>query len=415
MAWIRLVCFAAVTLTTMNSLAADWPSFRGPGAQSKALQDAVPTIWSVEDGTNVAWTADVPGRGVSGPIVVDGKVIVTSSDGPKEDRVHVTAFDEATGKQLWHRQFWATGRTHFHPMSANATPTPASDGKRVFAFYSSNDLICLDLDGNVQWMHGLVLDHPKLGNDVGMSSSPAVVDGVVVVQCESQGDSFAAGFDTATGQQRWLVDRPKQALWASPIPVEENANGSPAIILQSMYGVSLHDPHTGSELWQQKHSCAAISSCAIDDGKLYVPGGSLTAFALDNSGNQEPLWDSAQLKPSSPSPLIIDDKVYVIGSAGILVCGDAATGEVVWRRRLGGQFWATPVAVGKHLICINAEGTAYVVDRLDKGKVISENKFNESILGSPAVANNALFVRGYKTLWKIAPSGVAAKSEVEAR
>ena len=112
----------------------DWPMFRGPGGRSVGQAVDLPVEWSVADGKNVAWQADLPGRGVSGPIVVDGKVFVTASSGPNRDRLHVVAFDAGSGKQLWHRQFWATGKSLCHGTSANAAPTPASDGERIFAF-----------------------------------------------------------------------------------------------------------------------------------------------------------------------------------------------------------------------------------------------------------------------------------------
>ena len=413
---ITSITLAAVLLGSCSALASEWPTFRGAGGRSVAMEDAVPTVWAVEDGTNVAWTADIPGRGVSGPIVVGGKVIVTASSGPNEDRLHVLAFDETTGQQLWHRQFWATGRTLFHPTMANATPTPASDGEHVFAFYSSNDLMSLDLDGNLLWMRGLVLDHPKLGNDVGMSSSPTVAAGAVVVQCESQGDSFAAAFDAVTGAPRWMIDRPRTAQWASPSAIDEENGCVPAVVLQSADGVSLHDPVSGSPLWHRKHSCASIASAVVEGGRLFVPGDNITMFSIQDglSDADAPIWSSAPLRPSSPSPVIVDNRVYVIGSAGVLVCGNADTGKVEWRRRLGGQFWATPVAVGNHLICINSEGTAFVVDRHGDGKILAENKFSAEMLGSPAIANNALFARSHKKLWKIAASGVAIRPALQA-
>src|SRR5688500_2311713 len=113
--------------------AADWLQFRG--SDNRGVADAAPpTEFSATD--KVAWKAPLPGSGVSGPIVIGDRVVVTASSGPvKQDRLHVLCFDAKNGKELWQRQFWATGRPYHHPTSANAAPTPARDGERNFAFY----------------------------------------------------------------------------------------------------------------------------------------------------------------------------------------------------------------------------------------------------------------------------------------
>ena len=122
---------------------ADWPQFRGPNSNSVSRDSQPPLEWS--ENQNVAWKVELPGRGPSSPIVVGGRVIVTCSSGILQNRLHVLCFDSRSGKKLWERQFWATGRTLSHVSSANAAPTPASDGKQIYPFYSSNDLVCLDI------------------------------------------------------------------------------------------------------------------------------------------------------------------------------------------------------------------------------------------------------------------------------
>ena len=226
--------------------AADWPQFRGFQSNSVS-RDKQPPVWSETE--NIAWKAELPGRGVSSPIVVNNRVVVTCSSGVNQDRMHVVCFDAASGKQLWERQFWATGRTLTHSLSANAAPTPASDGKLVFAFYSSNDLACLDLDGNLKWFRGLAHDYPSAGNDVGMSSSPVVIGNTVIVQIENQGDSFAAGIDTATGETRWRIDRDRLASWASPIAMRGKTPAEDVVLLQSANFLTAHDPRDGKQLW----------------------------------------------------------------------------------------------------------------------------------------------------------------------
>ena len=119
---------AVVVMLVASHIAggADWPQFRGTASNSVSGENVKvqpPTEWSDADGKNIAWKAKLPGRGPASPIVVGNKVIVTASSGVNQERLHVLCFDAATGKQLWERQFWATGRTLSHPSSANAAPT----------------------------------------------------------------------------------------------------------------------------------------------------------------------------------------------------------------------------------------------------------------------------------------------------
>jgi len=388
-------------LAGATSSAGDWPQFRGPGAASLASDAQPPVAWSETE--NTAWRIDLPGRGPSSPIVVRDRVLVTATSGFRHDRLHVLCFAAADGKPLWERQFWATGRTATHSSISGAAPTPASDGQHVFAFFSSNDLFCLDLDGNLVWYRGLGYDYPKAGSDVGMASSPLVADGVVVVQLENQSDSFAAGLDAATGETRWRVERPARSSWTSPIALPGAGRRKSAVLLQSTSYVTAHDVQTGDELWRFSEPVAGISSSVFCNGWLLVPMRGLTALRFSEESNApEIVWDANRMRPGSSSPLIHDGRVYVISNANVR-CGDAKTGELLWFVRLKGTHWATPVLAGGHLYCVNQDGDMQVVRVGDKeGEVVAENRFGETIHATPAVAGDALYVRSDKHLWKIA-------------
>lgn len=390
-----------LVLAGTPSAAGDWPQFRGPGALSSAPDARPPVTWNERQ--NIAWRIDLPGRGPSSPIVVRDRVLVTATSGFRHDRLHVLCFAAVDGQPLWERQFWATGRTATHSSISGAAPTPASDGQHVYAFFSSNDLFCLDLDGNLVWYRGLSYDYPKAGSDVGMASSPLVVDGVVVVQLENQSDSFAAGLDAASGETRWRVERPARSSWTSPIALPGLGRRKTAVILQSSSCVTAHDVQTGDELWRFTEPVAGISSSVFRDGWLLVPMRGLTALRFsDESNAPEIVWDANRMRPGSPSPLIHDGRVYVINNANVR-CGDAKTGELLWFVRLKGTHWATPVLAGGHLYCVNQDGEMQVVRVGDKeGEVVAENRFDETMHATPAVAGDALYVRSDKHLWKIA-------------
>lgn len=391
-------CFTmACGLLTLTG--ADWLQFRGSSSNS-VVDTTLPKSWSETE--NLAWTAELPGRGPSSPIVVDRRVVVTCSDGVRHDRLIVLCFDTQTGGELWRRQFWATGRTYSHPSSANAAPTPASDGQAIFAFFSSNDLIALDLDGQLLWYRGLAYDYPKAGNDVGMSSSPVVIGDTVVVQVENQGDSFAAGIDTATGETRWRVERTRRANWTSPAVLPGAGVRPDLVLLQSPDGLSGHDVRSGKELWRFDEVCDTIASPVPAGDRVYFAGGGLTALDFnDQSPAPQLAWQSNRLRPDSASNVVWGERVLAL-NGGILKCGDAADGETLWQLRIGGKHWATPVIADGYLYCVNDAGDAHVVKLNDeRGEIVGTARFPEGIQGTPAVADGAMYVRSDRHLWKI--------------
>lgn len=397
--WLTLfvgmsACFA--------SAAADWRQFRGTDNNSVAGDVRLPTQWSEQE--NVAWKSPLPARGVSSPIVVGDAVIVTASSGFKQDRLYVSCYDAATGARRWQREFWATGRTVCHPTSANAAPTPASDGERIYAFFSSNDLICLDLDGNLLWLRGLTYDFPTAANDVGMASSPVVAGETVVVQIECEGNSFAAGIDALTGETRWQSPRPAQQNWTSPAVWRGGNGGADVVLLQSGDRLTAHEPASGEIIWEYPGNCAGIASPLAQGDTVYVPADGMTALKFPEPKKPQVAWSENKLGAGSASALIHDGKLYVLNSAGAMTCGDATSGEVLWRSRLKGSFWATPVLAGQYLYCVNQEGLAQVMDVAD-GKVVAENSFGEPVMGTPAIAHDALYVRTDGQLWKIENRG----------
>ena len=386
------------TFTIANPSYADWKQFRGDDQRNASPASEVPAEWTDAE---ISWKADLPGRAASSPIVVGDKVITTSASGYRNDRLHVAAFDESTGKQLWHRQFWATGRTLTHPYSSVAANTPASDGKYVYAFFSSNDLACLDLDGNLVWYRGITHDYPTAANDVGMSASPVIVGDVVVVQVENEVNSIAMGLDKATGKELWKVDRPKAMCWTSPGVVE--SDGKELVLLQSSTYMSAHDPSTGKEAFRYGEGCSTIVSPVAIGSEMYIRSGDGINKVVRKGTTKETevVWSQPKLSPSAASPVIHDGLIYTVNRAGVVCAASADDGEVAWQQRLKGPFWATPVLAGDKLFCFNDEGVCQVIQLGDEPEVIASNEIGDKVLGSPAVSGNALFVRSEKHLWKI--------------
>ncbi|MEZ6146208.1 MAG: PQQ-binding-like beta-propeller repeat protein [Planctomycetaceae bacterium] len=396
-----ILCLCAV-LTLTISAGADWRQFRGNDADGLSSV-TVPTDWS--NGAPIAWSAELVGRGLASPIIVNGQVVVTASSGPSQERLHVLSFDADTGELQWERQFWATGRTACHPKTCVAAPTPASDGERIFAFYSSNDVVCLDLDGNLLWYRGLTHDYPNASNSLGMASSPVVADATLIVMVENDAESFTTGLDTATGETRWRLDRPRAANWTSPVIMTDEADGSLHVLIQSSKGVVAVNPKTGEESWNYQDGASTTPSSVVSGEVVFVPSNGVTALKVGESNPSVPeiLWNEGGLQPGTSSLTAADGRLYLINRGGVLASVNQKTGERLWQLRLKGNFSGSPVIAGKNLFTFNEDGEGFAVELGDEeGKIVGTHELGETILCTPAIADGAIYVRSDGHLWKIA-------------
>ena len=391
----------ALILITPTAQGTDWLEFRGKDHQANANGASLPKSLTEED--NVAWRVELPARGPAGPIIVGDRVIVTSSggEGRQQDRMHINCYSTETGEELWHHQFWATGRPFSHPTSANAAPTPASDGERIYAFFSSNDLVCLDLDGQLLWFCGLTYDYPKAANDVGMSSSPTLAGDVVVVQIENQGDSFVAGLDKLTGETLWRQPRNQSAAWASPIAYQ--VDGVDHVLVLGRDGATGYRARDGEIAFKLAGSGSTVSSAVNLGDKLLLPFDGLTLIDPTKMTDGQPtvLWNSSRLRPSNTSPVIDGDTGYLLSSNGVLTSCDLTDGSKGFQARVEGNYWSTPVVANGFLYAFSQQGAAKIVKLGEEPEVVSEIDLGETILASPAVNEDSLFIRTDNALWKL--------------
>ena len=387
--------------TSSSALAADsenWLGFRGDGTSASA---SAPSEIKVGEGGNVAWKVAMPGKSVAGAIVVGDRVITTSSGGQEGEQLFITAVSLSTGKKLWEQSFRATGRPFCHPTSANAAPSPVSDGERIYAFYSSNDLICLSLEGDLLWYRGLGFDYPKAGNDIGMASSPIIAEGAIVAQVEAQGDSFAIGIDAATGMNLWRMARPRQSNWSSPVAINR-PDESVEVVMQSGSNIVGVDPRRGNVKWIIEEGADKIASGTPAGNYLLLPGSEMMALNIGESATTpEVMWRNSRLSPRNASAVLNDDRFYSL-KGSVLVAGTVADGEQVWQKRLSGLggTWATPVAAGGRIYIFDQSGVGLVVeDQGDSAETILEVDLGEPVLASPAIAGGKLIVRTNNSLF----------------
>ena len=398
-------CILALALASLPfpALASDWPQFRGPDSTGTAADATIPAKPKID------WTAPLPGRGLASPIIIGKKVFVTCSSGPRQERLHVFCFDFDDGAKVWERQLKATGRTMSHPKTSIAACTPCSDGKRVFALFSSNDLAAFDLDGNLLWLRGLTVDYPNVSNSLGMASSPIVVGETLVTVIENDSESYTVGIDVKTGRNLWKLDRPKAANWSSPVPWRADAKSAAIVVLQSSKGLTGVDPVSGSVLWNYTEGASTSSSSVVAQGVIFSPSNGITALSPQANGSApEQLWRSKQLNPATISPVVLDGKLFAFNSAGVLSTADIATGDGKWKLRLTGPFSGSPVGANGRLIAVNEKGLMQIVDIAAPAGALAgqlqlplKEGSKEMILSTPALCGKHVFIRTDSALWRL--------------
>lgn len=394
-------CGALVVLLllTTSVLGGDWPQFRGNGT-GVSDETNLPVKWGKDQ--NVRWKADLPGRGLSGPVVAGGKVFVTACSGPDQTRLHMLAFDAATGKQLWQRTVWATGSTICHPKTCMAAPTPATDGRAVYALFATADVLACDVDGNVLWYRSLTGDYPDISNQVGMAASPVLAGDTLVVPMDNVGDSFLAGLDSATGKNRWKVARPKDINWVTP--AVRKAGDRTEVVFQGGDAVVAFDAATGKPTWTYPGTgLSTIPSPVVDGNRVLVPGGELVALSPSGPGETPKVeWSSSRLKMGGyPTPLAYRGHVYSVSSNGVLTCGDAKDGTMRWQERARGPVAASPVAADGRIYVVSEKGVTTVVKLGDKPEVEATNDLGDEFLATPAIAGGRIYLRSDKALYCI--------------
>ncbi len=392
-----------VLLFPMLSHADNWPQWRGPGNRGVSAEKDLPLAWSATK--NVRWKAELPGAGVSQPIVWDDRIFVTASDGRLNDRLHVYCYARADGKLRWHTRLFGSAPTDLYPPGGMAVPTPATDGKLVYVLFGTGDLAALDLEGKPAWIRSLAEEYGPFRNRWGMGTSPILVGETLLVQVDHWSQSYLLAVDAKTGANRWKTDRPGSVNWTSPLAVK--VKDRLEILTFGTNFVRSYDAAKGDELWRVEglHFQCIPSPIVHGDTVLACSGVSTMAIKLDGSRGDltrsHVVWTNKKANAFLPSPLCYGDYIYLPGDRNFVTCLEARTGVQVWKERLGEQFHASPVGAGGRVYIATKEGSVKVLRAGPSFDLLADNVMGEQIIASPAISNGQIFLRGEKHLFCI--------------
>lgn len=416
---LAALCPVSLLLTTSDRAAAeDWPAFRGPTGLGVSTEADVPTEWGPKQ--NVKWTTPLPGPANSSPIVVAGRVLLTTAVEKGAKRT-LHCFDRATGKEQWARTVEAKPGIETHDTNPYSGSTPVSDGQRVVVWHGTPGLFCYDLEGKLLWEKDL----GPVKHIWGYGSSPVIVDGRVLVNFGPGENSALLAVSLEDGDVLWRNDFPGAfdrnpgggyvGSWSTPVVTE--IGGKTVAITSLPTRVVAVDPTDGTELWSVdglKHDGAnhelAYTSVVLADGVGVAMGGfkgPAIGFKLDGTGDddQRRLWREGGGNPQRiGSGVVVDGHLYMANAGpGTVQCLEPATGKVLWRDRLqGGNAWGSLVLAGGNLYVTCQDGTTNVFrPNPEKFDPIATNKLPGKCNSTPAISDGELFIRTYEALYCI--------------
>lgn len=406
---VTLLACAALAFSCNAAQAENWPGWRGPDRSGVSPEKELPTRWS--DIENVTWKVDLPGSGIASPIVWDDRIFITESDGHRLGNLHVICLARETGRDLWHQQFWGTAPTLYHQQkSSMATPVPVTDGKHVFAFFGTGDVLCLTMEGELVWHRSLANEYGPFENRFAASSSPLLHDDLLIVQCDHYGASYLVAIDTKTGADRWKVDRPECWLsWSSPQLIRDEKSGRFELLALGSHKLDAFDPKAGSLLWTVRGmSRECIPTPVFGDGLIYaVSGPKYPTFAIRPGGSgdvteKNVAWTNPRGGPFVPSGIFVAGQYYMVDDSGIATCIRGSDGKTLWQKRLPGRYTASPVAGGGNIYFCNEDGmTVAIKSGEPKYQEVGRSSISEPIFASPAISQGSLFIRSAQKLYRI--------------
>jgi outer membrane protein assembly factor BamB len=436
-----LAACAAAVLAASAPVSGNWPQWRGPSSGGVSAETNLPTRWSTTE--NVAWRAPLAGLGTSSPIVWGDRVFVTSQVGsavvaggshpqlarddaalaereqpiggrrPQERKASPTlvveAFRRSDGTRLWEHRIAAAGPfPELHEKHNLATPTPATDGERVYAWFGNGQIVALDMDGRQVWTRHLGVDYSPFEARWGHGSSPVLYRGLLLLLCDHLPDSYLLALDARTGEERWKVDRGEGRVSHSTPLIVPGREGD-ELLVNSSERIDAYAPSTGALLWYTgQPRQTPIPSAVVHDGRIYLSRGYRNSgyMAIRPGGRGDVTathveWETQSGASYVPSIVYADGLLYMTNEIGIVSCADARTGAIVWRHRLGGVFFASPVAGDGKIYLVSETGETFVLRAGRTPEVLARNDLGERFLASPAIAQGRLFLRSDRTLFAV--------------
>lgn len=400
-----------------------WPQWRGTGQNGVATGSGYPTTWS--ETKSVQWKTELSGVGGSTPVIAGSIAYLTAGvDGQNT----LIAIDLESGDQLWSTSI-GEDRGNKHRKGSGSNPSVVIDDERLFAYFRSGDLACVNFDGEIQWQSNL---QERFGEDTlwwDLGSSPTLINDLVVVAVMQSGPSYLVAYERKSGELAWKTDRvlgaPEEAAqsYATPIGLaDENL-----IAVMGADHLTIHSASDGREVGRvggfnpdQDKRFRSIASPAVQGDLIVCPysrGATVTTCRISDviagKGRDSIVWFRDDLGSDVPTPAVHEGRVYFVGDSktdrGKISSVDLETGKTLWslelpRSRIG--FSSSPLVAGNRLYVTGEDASTYVIGPLDAEQptVLETNRLGDDAphtVASPVPFEDSLIQRTRHAIYRL--------------
>jgi outer membrane protein assembly factor BamB len=416
-----------------------WSAYRGR-LSSGVLDNAnLPESFDLGKMINIRWKTEIPGLGLSSPVIWGNKIFITSAISQadragfkpglygditpvKDSSIHewkVFCIDKYSGKMIWEKtSYKGIPKMKRHPKSTHANTSVATDGKYVVAFFGSEGLFCYDMSGKLVWQKNFGLLKSVFfmvkSAEWEFASSPIIYNGVLIIQCDVLENSFVAAYDVKTGKELWKTQRDEYPGWCTP-NIYTDA-GKTYVALNGYKNRGGYDFETGKQVWKMSGGGdIQIPTPIVGNDMIYFnsahgrssPIIAVKTNAVGDITLQESETTNEYIKWSLPrggsymhTLLLYKNHLYNANWNGALFCLDPLTGKEIYNAKLGKtkSFIASPVASDGKIYIVDEEGTVYIVQDSDSFNLLAEIPLNDICMTAPAITDGMIIFRTQKYL-----------------
>lgn len=420
------ILFLVLIIFTCSISWGQWPQFRGPNndgiAQAEPGQSKISLPAEFSETKNIQWKTPIHDRGWSTPVIWDNQIWLTSAT---EDGHSLYAFcvDKNSGKILFDKQmFYIESPSPLgNDVNTYASPSPVIEKGRVYVHFGSAGTACIDTQTmKTLWQRqDIPCNHFR-----GPASSPIIFEDKLILTMDGADLQYQIALNKNTGKTIWKTDRNSnfkdldsegkpqrdgdfRKAFSTPLVVD--INGQPRMFIASSYNAFCYDPRDGREIWRIDDNCYSNASMALYGfGLVFITTGrgrpEILGVRPDGKGDitkSNIQWRFNKGIPTMASPILIGDLIYFVNNGGVISCLEAKTGKLVWKNRLKGEYYASPVYADGKIFFSNTSGDVTVLKPGREFNVIQVNTFSDGFMSSPAIAGNALYLRTKSFLCRI--------------